>query len=123
MKRITGGRIPALVTVVATLALLVRLAVPAPTIVVSAPDAVLAALGATMCHQDDGDTRGLPAVPVVCDHCDLCVVATPLLPAPVSIPMPVRLVAQVLPNGLTSAASPRGPPRWASNPRAPPALI
>ena len=121
--RIVRGWFPSLVTFVAALGLLARLAAPLPVQPVAGVDVTLASLGATLCHLDDGGDQGVPLKPIPCDHCELCAVAVPVLPPPGAVPKPAVVATVVVPAEPGSDASARAPPRRANNPRAPPTLV
>ena len=121
--RIVRGWLPSLVTFVAAFGLLARLAAPLPVQPVAGVDATLAGLGATLCHLDDGGDQGVPLKPIVCDHCELCAVAVPVLPPPAAVLGPAVVATVVVPAEPGRGASPRAPPRRANAPRAPPTLV
>jgi Protein of unknown function (DUF2946) len=123
MRRIAKGGLSSLVTFVTVVSLLVRLSLPvvaAPVATVGSDGATLTALGAALCHQDDGDRQDAPAPLTFCDHCNLCLTDVALALAPTIGSVRITISPVVHAGILTSDATPRGPPRWSSSPRAPP---
>lgn len=123
LRHTVRGWVRLLVTFVMAAGILTRAAIPMPMQSAGGPDAVLAGLGAALCHHDDSGAPDAPIRPGVCDHCDMCSVAVPLPLAPAAVPVPMMLAELVLPPTPNPVASPRAPPGRAHSPRAPPALV
>jgi len=111
-------------TMLAAVGLLARIATPLPA-EASAPHADLAALGAVLCHSDDGSSDQAPADPGTCDHCPLCGVAhaASFVPQSVAPVLPAPSVADLRrPHRIDIAARPRAPPERAHPPTGPPTV-
>jgi hypothetical protein len=123
-RHTVSGWLRLFATLLAAVGLLARIAAPLPA-EASAPRSDLTALGAVLCHSDDGSSDQAPADPGTCDHCPLCGVAhaAVFVPPSVAAAVPTPSVAGPLqPHRVNIAARPRAPPERAHPPTGPPTV-
>lgn len=127
-RRLSPGGVARLcMTLLALICMLARAVLPMPAMAHTPGSftADAAALGASLCHSDEGGDDQSPAELPFCDHCPVCADAphvVPILSQAGAIPKPASSGDALLPAGLDPHAPPRAPPDHSHVARAPPSF-